>query len=144
MTKRKTPWPWSLVIGHWSFGLVPAAAVTAAAATATAAAVPTPGPRPVLAGPGLVHGQRAALEVGAVHGGDRRLGPVRHLDEREPAAPAGLPVRHHLGANHGPVLTECFGQVLVRGLERDVSDIQLLTHALPSWAQRPRLTASDQ
>src|SRR5262245_1018923 len=118
-------------------GLVAAVAVATAAATTTVPAAS----RPVLTGPSLVDRQGSALEVGAVHGGDGRLGPVRHLDEGEPAAPAGLPVRHHLGAHHRPVLAERLGQVLVRRLERDVSDIQLLTHALPSWARWPRLTA---
>ena len=108
-----------------------------------AGAVPAPAaataacPRAVFPRLGLVNRQGAALQVGAVHGGDRLVGPGRHLDEREPAAATGLPVGDHLGAGDRPELGEGLDQVLAGGLERNVADVQFLAHVFLSWASRP-------
>src|SRR5262245_25104231 len=124
-------------ISHYRELVPPAAvAVPAAAPAAPTAAVPAAAPavsaaattaRPRLAGPGLVHRQRPALEVEVVERLDRRLGLglVRHLDEPEAAGPAGLPVQDHLGPGHRPVLAEQLHQVVVRATPREVAHIDI-------------------
>src|SRR5262249_35430844 len=106
----------------------PAAAVAATAAAAVAATVPAAGAGPLLAGRGLVARQRAAADLRAVERGDRLVGGVVHLDEREAAAAAGLAVGDDLRAQHGAVLGERLHEVVAGGLERDVTDVQLLRH----------------
>src|SRR5262249_47350914 len=94
-------------------GLVaPAVAAAGASAAALAAAPTAPGPRPVLAGPGLVDGQGAALELLAVHRLDRRVTALAHLDEAEAARTAGLPVHHDLGPADRAVLRERVAEVI--------------------------------
>src|SRR5437868_9360897 len=107
------------------------AAAVAAPAAAAAAAVPTPattagGTR--LPRLGLVDGQGAALEVRAIHLGDRFLGAVFHFHETEAARPAGLAVGDHLRPGDGAELREGFAQVLSRRPKGQVPDVQILRH----------------
>src|SRR6185436_12755337 len=84
----------SLTVAARQYCLVPAAATaaavaapaTTAAATATVATTAARA-RTLFAGLGFVNGQRPALELLAVHRGDRGLSPVVHLNECKPAAP---------------------------------------------------------
>jgi hypothetical protein len=89
---------------------LPAAAV-AAGPLAASAAVAAPAPAGALfARPGLVDGQRAALELGAAEVLDRLLRPRRHLDEREAPRPAGVPVGDDLGRLDGAEPSERLGR----------------------------------
>src|SRR5262245_41793921 len=81
----------------------PAAAAAAVAAPASAAAV-TAATRPLFTRTGLVDGQGPTVEILVVQRLNRRLSPFAHLNEPEPSRASGLPVRHHLGPSHGPVL----------------------------------------
>src|SRR4051794_8518440 len=87
----------------------PAPPATAAPAEAAATASPSAAAtRAVLAGPGLVHGELAAVELLAVQGVDRRRGLtlVAHLHEPEAAGAAGVAVGGQLGRLDGAVLLE--------------------------------------
>src|SRR5262249_4825149 len=109
--------------------LVPAAPA-AVATTEPAAGAGALGARTLLARAGLVHRQRPAGELRAVERCDRLVRPVVHLDEREPAAAPGFAIGDDLRAQHGAVLGERRDQVVAGGLERDVTDVQLLRHKL--------------
>jgi hypothetical protein len=82
-----------------------AAATEAAAAAATAAAEATA--PAFLTGLGLIDAQRTTIEVGAVHGLDRRLGVlvIRHLDEREAARATRVAIEHDLHFRHLTAIT---------------------------------------
>src|SRR5690606_22478392 len=97
---------------------------------ASASAAPAAGT--ILAGPRLVDGQRAAVEIGAVHRLDRLVGAVGHFHEPEPARPAGLPIGHDARRGDGSVLRERLTETIDGRLERQVADVQLLAHALSS------------
>src|SRR5215210_5163879 len=83
-----------------------AAAATTAVAAAAAAAATAAGT--VLTGPGFVDGEGPAAVLLAVERGDGRLGLVivRHFDEPEALAAAGVPVVDDLGGDDLPVLTK--------------------------------------
>ena len=76
-----------------------ATAATTAAAEATATAF--------LTGLGFIDAQRTTIEVGAVHGLDRRLGVlvIRHLDEREAARATRVAIEHDLHFRHLTAIT---------------------------------------
>src|SRR5262245_60845319 len=99
-----------------------AAAATTSATTAVAAAATAA--TTLLARSGLVHGERAALEHGPVHRGDRRVGAVAHLHEAEAARPAGVAILDDLRPDHRAMLGELDPQVLLRRAEREVAHIQ--------------------
>lgn len=120
----------------------PAVAAPVTVAVAAAAAVAA-GAGPLLARPGLVDGQGSALEHGPVEVGYGLVGPVRHLDEPEAARPAGVPVGNDLGRGHGAVLAERLAEVVDRGLERQVPDVQILAHHHPSLRARRRRANTD-
>jgi hypothetical protein len=82
-----------------------AAATEAAAAAATAAAEATA--PAFLTGLGFIDAQRTTIEVGAVHGLDRRLGVlvIRHLDEREAARATRVAIEHDLHFRHLTAIT---------------------------------------
>src|SRR5262249_52147247 len=94
----------------------------------------------VLAGPGLVDGQRPTVEFGAVEGGDRLLRTLGHLDEAEAARPAGLAVGRHLGPGHGAVLGAHLPEVVRGGREGQVADEKVLAHGDPVRASGHAVT----
>src|SRR5688500_4470744 len=112
---------------------VSAAAGTSAAASATAA----PALGTVL---GLVDAQRAAVEVGAVHLLDRRLGRLggRHLDEGESARSPGLPLDHQLDLDDLAELGEGVTEGLVGGRERQVTYVESISHLQSPAARRAK------
>src|SRR5262249_5088683 len=101
-------------------GLVAVAAAVAAPAGASAGAVFTR--------LGLVDGQRAALVVGPVEGGDRLVAALAHLYEGEAPRAAGVAVADDLGPGHAAVLAEDLQEVIGGGLEGEVSDVNVLAH----------------
>lgn len=121
--------PFSYCCGRSRLPATAAAATTVAATAATVAATAA-----VLARTRFVHGQGAALQVGAVEGGDSRLRLrlVRHLHEAEAPCPAGVPVGRDAGAGHGAVRGKCrfqipFGRVKTKVANVNVQDIVLLS-----------------
>src|SRR5687768_6443679 len=115
-----------------------AAAVSAAAGTsAAAAAAAAPALGTVL---GLVDAQRAAVEVGAVHLLDRRLGRLggRHLDEGESARSPGLPLDHQLDLDDLAELGEGVTEGLVGGRERQVTYVESISHLQSPAARRAK------
>src|SRR5262249_25110473 len=94
-----------------------------------------------LAGLGLVDGQGAALELGAVHRVDGRVAAIAHLDEAEAAGAPRLAVVDDLGAANRAVLAERLNQVVRGGLEGEVPHVDGLAHVLPSGPRRPGLQA---
>jgi len=80
----------------------------------------------------LVHIQGPATEVRAIQGLDRPVGVcIRHLDEREPARPPGIPVSHQLDALHRPLGFEQFSDGIFRGPEIQIA-YEYLLHVAPS------------
>src|SRR5262249_27162858 len=117
-----------------------AAAASAAAVSAASAPPPTVAPaaaRAVLPGLGLVDGQVAAPDLLAVEGRDGLVPTAGHLDEADPARPAGLGVADDLGAGDRAVLAEPLDQVVRRHLEGQVADVDVLAHGHPLRARRP-------
>src|SRR5262245_5044686 len=110
-----------------------ASSTTTTTAPATASAA-TPGALVL----GLVHLQRAAAELRPVESADRvrRGACLRHLDEPEPARPPGLAIRDHADRLHVPLPLEDLAQLVLRGGEGKVPDVQLLAH-LKSSSQAP-------
>src|SRR3954471_19512493 len=102
-----------------------AIAATAATATATAAATT------LLAGAGLVHGEAATLEIAPVERGDGglRLLVVAHLHEAEALGAPGVTIHDHLGGIHGAVLREHVLQIAVAKAIRQVTNVELSSHA---------------
>ena len=66
----------------------------------------------------------------AVQGRDRRIGflVVRHLDEPEALAPAGVAVVDDLGGQDLPVCAEQLLQLRAIDRVAQVTDVQLLSH----------------
>jgi hypothetical protein len=117
-----------------SSGTAPAATVTATAPATTAT---------ILARPGLVDGQVSALEVLAVQRGDGLRPALAHLHEAEATRAARLAVGGDLGAVHGAVLAEELDQVVRRGGEGEVPDVDVhvaLSRSKPAGGRRPFLT----
>lgn len=80
---------------------------------------------------GLVDLQGAATELFAVQGLHGLEGvSVVHLDEAETAEAAGLTVVDELDGQDFAVLGENVAQVILRGAEGDVTDIDRLRHAI--------------
>lgn len=107
-----------------------AAAAEAAAATTTTAAAEAAAAA-VLARLRLVHLQRTAVEVGAVHRLDGVLSILvgRHLDEGEAARTTGVPVEHDLDLRHlAAITTERCAQRVLGGLKGKVANVQSRTH----------------
>ena len=77
-------------------------------------------------GTGLVHGEGAAAEVGAVHllGGQLGLLGGAHGDEREAAGAAGHLVHGDVGVGHGAELAEVGAELVIGGLEGEVSNVE--------------------
>ena len=70
--------------------------------------------------------------------GDGLVTTLTHLHEPKAARAAGLAVAHDLGAGHGPVLRERLTEVVRRGAEGQVADVQILAHCDPLRASWPR------
>jgi hypothetical protein len=121
----------------------PAAAVsattpTAVSAATTATATPTTtAATPLGAGLGFVDGQGPAAQVGAVEGVDGGIAPVRHFDETEAAGAAGLTVHDDLRRGHGAVRLERRAERVRSRVEREIADVQILTHGHPSSLVAP-------
>src|SRR5207247_8178031 len=111
-------------------GSITAAAAAAVAAPAAAAGAAA-GARPLLAGLGLVDLQGAALDLGAVQGGDGGVAALAHLDEAEAARAAGVAVGRHLGAGHRAVVGEPAAEVVRGGGVGEVPHINVLAHGSP-------------
>src|SRR5579875_509621 len=99
---------------------------------AASAAVPGPSTGPALARPRLAHVDLAAGEVPAVQRRDRlvRLARRAHLDEAEAARAPRVAVRDDGGGFARPVLREERLEVRASGVERQVSDEDLLAHGI--------------
>src|SRR5262249_25183741 len=113
----------------------PAAAARPAAPAAAAAGSAAPTARP--AAPALdrlVHADGAAAHARAVEGAHRGLGAARvlELDEGEAARPAGLAVGHDVHRLDRAVPTEGLAQLVFRGAEGKVSDVEPLTQVCVS------------
>lgn len=112
-----------------------AAAATAAAATVTAAATTATvataaaGAGTIFTRLGLVHGQGATLEFFQVGAGDCFVGSVSHFYETEAAAAARFTIRHDRGARHRAELAEQLFEIGRCRAEREVTNVQLLTHS---------------
>src|SRR5437899_2650613 len=94
--------------------LIPIPAVTTPP-TATRAAAPA-GAGAVLARPGLVDGEGAALDLLAVEGGNRLVPATGHFNEPKPARTARLPVGGDLGTSDLAKRLEELAQVVGGGL----------------------------
>src|SRR5262249_13103238 len=68
------------------------------------------------------------------------VAPGVHLDEGEPPAAPGLTVADDLRAQYGAELGERLDEVVAGGVERDVPDVQLLTHGHSSLGPSARQT----
>ena len=115
----------------------PATAATISTTTATATAV--------FAGLCLVHRQTASVVFLVVQSVDGRegIGVRCHLDEAEAAAATCLPVLDDLSTSHFAKRREQLFQVGVRDREREIADIQLLTHRqTPQGLETDTLTRS--
>src|SRR6185295_8475049 len=95
------------------------------------------GARAIFTRAGLVDGERAAAELGAVEVVNRRVATLGHLDEAEAARAAGVAVGDDLGAGHGAVVAERLAEVVRGGRERQVPDVDLLAHHHPFGALGP-------
>jgi hypothetical protein len=100
-----------------------ATAATVATATATTAAAAA-----FFAGTGLIHGQRAARELAAVERCNRFVGTAVHLDECETATATRFSVRNDRGVGNLTELAERLPEVLRRRAERQVTNVDSLTH----------------
>jgi hypothetical protein len=75
--------------------------------------------------------------------GREGIGVRCHLNEAETAASARLPVLDHLSTSHFAKRREQLFQVGVRDREREIADIQLLTHRqTPQGLETDTLTRS--
>jgi hypothetical protein len=76
-----------------------------------------------------VHG--ATLKLRAIQAGDcrLRLALVRHLDEREPPRLTGVTIGDHADALNRAVWRECRRQIILRGLEIEIT-YEYLGHLL--------------
>jgi hypothetical protein len=115
----------------------PAATTTAAAgATAAAAAATTAATRLALFR--LVHADRAAFDERSVELLDGVLRFLRraHRHEAEAARLAAVTVRHDVNVDHLAERSESGAERLCGGLERQISDIQTITHGSLSTRSR--------
>src|SRR5207237_1215092 len=109
------------------------AAVAASASTATApattAATAKPAPT-IFLGTRFVDGQRAAVVLLPIQGGDRgRRFLVRgHLDKAEALAPAGVAIVDNLGAGHLTVLPKQLFEIRAGHVVAQIPHVKLLTH----------------
>src|SRR5262249_3955319 len=93
---------------------------------------------------GFVYSQGATAELRAVQSRDRFVRSVVHFDEREPAAAPGFAIRDDLRAQHGAVLGEHLHEFFAGGLERNVTNVQLLRHessTLGPWPETQKACA---
>src|SRR5579885_451338 len=99
---------------------------------AASAAVPGPSAGPALARPRLAHVDLATGEVPAVQRRDRLVGLARrgHLDEAEAARATRVAVRDDRRRFARPVFREERFEVRTGGVEREVSDEELLAHGI--------------
>ncbi len=107
----------------------PAVTTAIAAAIATATAAPSAATT-LLARPGFVYRQGAALMFLPVECINRFLGFVVafHFDEAEAARAAGFAIGDYLGSSHRAVFFEKSQQVVGRAFPRKVADINILRH----------------
>jgi hypothetical protein len=109
-----------------------ATAATVATATATTAVTTatatTAAATAFFAGTGLIHGQRAARELTAVERCDRFVGTGFHLDECETATATRFSVRNDRGVGNLTELAERLPEVIRRRAERQVTNVDSLTH----------------
>ena len=88
----------------------------------------------VVAWLGLIHSQGSGPKPRLVQSLDCFFGTLDHLDECEPAAVASLAVRANCRAQHTAIWGEHLPQLIGGGIERQVSNIQLLQNVLTFWA----------
>jgi len=94
------------------------------AATTTAAAA-------IFARTSLVDSQRSSLKVLAIECVNCGLSSVSHFDKPETTRFSGLAIHNDLCRGHRAVLAEQLAQVIGSRLERQISDVQILTHCHP-------------
>jgi hypothetical protein len=118
-----------------------AAATTATAATAAAAAATTA----IL---GLIHPDRSAVQLAAIHLLDGRLGIGRGLEGHEPEAPGapGIAVSDHFGLYDGSKSLECGPQAGIGSIPAETAYKDLIRHATDFLLLRRRrfLTKGDE
>ena len=111
----------------------PSATAAAAATTvsaAAAAAAEAAGTGTLFLRTSFIDGQFAAIQPGAVHRADRRLGGFggAHGHEREAAGAARGAIDHQVDLGHGAVSGKRVLQVVLRRVERQVSNVQFGIH----------------
>src|ERR687892_329799 len=114
----------------------------AAAAAATAATAPAESPAPAIAstalalGPGHLHLDLPAVQLASVQLGDGllRLLGRRHLDEAEALRAPGHLVGDDGGRGYRSGLAEEPPERLVRGVEAEPADKELLGHGTSPWS----------
>ena len=101
---------------------------TAAAAAVTTATTATTAAATALTGLGNVHGEVTTLNHLTVETADGGLGSgvAAHLDEAEAARTARLTVRDNGGAADGAEGGEQLRELVVSGVEGEVSDVELV------------------
>jgi hypothetical protein len=113
-------------------GLIPtaAAAATAASAAAVTTATATTAATSWLARTGFIHGERAAVVLGAVHSADRGLGffIAAHFHEAEALAAAGVAIHDHFGALYRSEFPKHLVEIRVRNVITQIANVQLLSH----------------
>jgi hypothetical protein len=117
----------------------PAATAAATTSSATPATATTAATAAVLAGLGLVDREGSTTKGGAIQRGDGLVCAVGHFDETEAARLAGIPIRDDLGAGHAAKATEGLAEVVRRGVEGKVANVNVLAHAGPLRAPGPVL-----
>jgi hypothetical protein len=103
--------------------LVTAPAATAAAATITASTATSTGAR--FAWFGFVDRQGATLKLGTVQDLNRAFSSVAHLDEPKASRATGFSVHRDLGSAYRAVVREQGLQILGRGAERKIPNIDI-------------------
>jgi hypothetical protein len=126
------------------------AATTAATATATAtaAAAAAAAATTTTAILGLIHPDRPAVQLAAIHLLDGRLGVSRGLEGHEPEAPGapGVAIRDHFGLYDGSKSLECGPKAGIGSIPAETAYKDLIRHATDFLLLRRRrfLTKGDE
>ena len=108
-----------------------AVAVSASSSAPGSAATTTAATTAIFARTSLVDGQRSPLKVLAIECVNCGLSSVSHFDKPETTRFSGLAIHNDLCRGHRAVLAEQLAQVIGSRLERQISDVQILTHCHP-------------
>ena len=143
---RRQPMDISQIIGGENQPEFPDRLPAAAAAATTAAFTPSAAAATVAAasaaaatagrfGPGFVHVQRSAVELGSVQLRNRVLGValLRHFDESETTRLARIAVRHDVYAFHVAKLRKGSMQIFLRRLIAEITDKNVAHEKWGPW-----------